>query len=105
MGIKVLAVALLIIAAVPLPAWAQSEPSRPSDLQIERRERRVIVLPRSTPESFALDVEVATADVQRQQRLEGLLREHTRPLARRPDLDADVRGGIQQRSLRNALPR
>jgi hypothetical protein len=100
--------ALLAGALAAAPAAAQGPPPpdvQGTDLQTETKARRIIVLPKPRPETFADDAERAAAEVRSRARPEHALREETTRPSRRPDLDYDVRSGIQGRNLRNALPR
>jgi hypothetical protein len=110
-----LAAALALAVLVPAPVAAQAPPPAATppaateepagtDLRMERKTRRVIVQPRPAPETFARDAAEVTEQVERERRARELMEDAVRP-SRRPDLDPDVRGGIQSDNLRRALPR
>jgi len=68
----------------------------------ESAARRPIVHLTPPVDEAARDAERATAECERTQRAEELLREQKAAAAnRRPDLDYDVTSGIQQRNLLN----
>jgi hypothetical protein len=102
-------VALLIAGAAALlvPDCVMGQAGSPSEtqLQMERRQRRPIVRPRPSSEAVAGDVDTATAEAERRQREDETIRELRRPFSRRPDLDSDVKGGIQSQRLNDALRR
>lgn len=102
-------VALLIAVAaallVPDHVMGQAASSSETQLQMERRQRRAIVRPRPSDESVARDTDAAAVEAERRQRQEETIRELQRPFSRRPDLDSDVKGGIQSQRLNDALRR
>lgn len=66
-------------------------------VQIETRQRRVIVTPRPDPAIIERDVHDAIGALESSQLRRRALEETLRP--RRPDLGHDVTGGIQTRNL------
>ena len=96
-----------IVLLLPLVASAQDAPGQhPSVLEMRRDRdsapRRPIVYPAPPVDEAVRDAEAATAEYERAQRAEELLREQKSSAAnRRPDLDYDVTSGIQQRNLLN----
>ena len=101
-------VALIIAVAVALivPSAVIAQPASPAEtqLQMERRQRRSVVRPRPTDETLATDADTAAVEAERRQRERETIRELRQP-SRRPDLDADVKGGIQSQRLNDALRR
>ena len=107
--------ALLVLLALPALAVAQSAPARePATLPIEIKRGevppesklgRIIVRPPAQSDAAVREAEGASAELERAQRDRRLIREQTQQLPRRPDLGADVSGGIQQRNLPRSLPR
>lgn len=94
--------ALLTLLA-PGPGLAQSASPSETQLQLERRQRRVIVRPSTPPAAVEDDVDTATAEIEQRRREEATTRSLTRPSPRRPDLDYDVKSGIQSQRLNDAL--
>jgi hypothetical protein len=94
---------LLSAAAVPALAGAQTA-SPDTELRLQKQPRRVIVSPRPAPETAARDAERVRKQIEGEAPPGTYAREMpTRP-PRRPDLDRDVVGGIQSRSI-NSLRR
>jgi hypothetical protein len=103
---NVIAVIALVGALLPATVLAQAaSPGRETDLQQEMRHRRVIVRPVTPIDQVQQDVDRATADIQQQQREQEVVRDLNRPPSRQPQTDPDLKGGIQTRSLNNALRR
>ena len=99
---------LALVAAVLLaPVTVRAQAASPTDtqLQIERQQRRVIVRPSPPADVVARDVDAAKAEVQQRAREEQIARDLRRPLPRRPDLDYDVKSGIQSQRLNGILRR
>lgn len=99
--------AVVVVAGVLLPAvvLAQSAgPGTETQLQQERRHRRVIVRPVTPPAEVERDVDSAVAEARERER-DQMVRELSRPAQRAPQMDQDLKGGIQTRSLNNALRR
>lgn len=95
-----------VLAALGLPATALAQTERPheTELRIEERVKRPVVLPRPAPETAERDAEEAIAELRQRQRMDEAAREVAGP-PRRPDLGYDVRTGIQSRALLDALRR
>ena len=94
--------ALVLALLIAAPVVAQDASPGDTQLQIERRQRRVIVRPSTPLEAVQQDAEAAQAVVEQRQRQQGTVRELTRPVPRRPDLDYDVKSGIQSQRLHDA---
>ena len=96
-----------LMLLLPQAGSAQDTPGQhPSVLEMQRdREsaaRRPIVHPAPPVDEAVRDAERATAENERAQRAEELLREQKAAAAdRRPDLNYDVTSGIQQRNFLN----
>ena len=97
------ALAIAVTAAMLAPHVAMAQAASPTEtqLQIERRQRRAIVRPTPPAETVERDVQAAAAEVQQRQRQDAAVRELRRPL--RPDLDYDVKSGIQSQRLNDVL--
>ena len=95
-----LGVALLSVG-LPLAAAAQSGTT---DLELQRKQRRSVVLPKQTPDEIRMEADRAVSEYAAGQPMGRVVRENSpvRPPAR-PDLDYDVRTGIQSRRLGDAL--
>jgi hypothetical protein len=103
---NVTAVIALVGMLVPAAALAQAaSPGRDTQLQQEMRHRRVIVRPLTPTDQVQQDVDRAAAEIQPQDREQAIVRDLTRPAPRSPQMDPDLKGGIQTRSLNNALRR
>ena len=102
-----LALTLAVAAALVAPEAVMGQAASPTDtqLQMERRQRRVIVRPSPPAETVESDVQDAAAQVEQRRRQDETVRELRRPLPRRPDLDYDVKSGIQSQRLNDALRR
>lgn len=102
-ALRPIAGALLLL--LPLTAAAQGAPGPdPSVLELRRggesAPRRPIVHPAPPLDEAAREAERATAEYESTRRADALLREQRSSAAdRRPDLEYDVTGGIQQRNL------
>ena len=94
----------MLIAGLPLAAAAQSSTPGTRDLEIQSKQRRSIVLPKPTPEQIRQDADAAVSDYAATQNPGKVVRETSpvRPSAR-PDLDYDVRSGIQSQRLNDAV--
>jgi hypothetical protein len=101
------AMMIVVTAAVLVPGPAVGQAASPSEteLQMERRQRRAIVRPTPPPEVVEGDVQDAAAEAEQRRRQDTTFRDLRRPLPRRPDLDYDVKSGIQSQRLNNALRR
>ena len=93
---------VMLVVGLPLVAAAQSAPS--TDLQIQTKQRRSVVLPKPTPEQVRQDADTAVSEFAASRNPSQVVRE-TSPLRPpgRPDLNYDVTGGIQTRQLNDAL--
>lgn len=100
-----LALTLAVIAASLAPDSVMAQAASPAEtqLQMERRQRRAVVRPTPPAEIVERDVEAAAAAVAQRQRQDETVRELRRPLPRRPDLDYDVKSGIQSQRLNEVL--
>jgi hypothetical protein len=103
--IRRFALMLAVAAALLVPDVVMAQAASPTEtqLQMERRQRRVIVRPSPSPETVERDVQAAAAEAEQRQRQEETVRELRRPLPRRPDLDYDIKSGIQSQRLNDAL--
>lgn len=92
--------AALLLGLLPATAWAQAAP-RDGDVDLEARLRRqrAVVRPPTDPGQVARDAEQAVAPPPPP------LPDPVAAPARRPDLGYDVREGIQQRHLLDAIRR
>ena len=74
--------------------------------QSQRRQRRAVVLPKPSPDQVRSDADNAVSEYAGKRSPDRVVRETapTRPSAR-PDLDYDVRTGIQSQRLNDALRR
>ena len=101
----VVAGVLVALLALPLTAGAQQTSPGRDTLPLElRRARettpgRPIVHPEPQRDEAVGEAERASAEYERTQRGEALMREPSRPATRRPDLGYDVYSGIQQRNI------
>ena len=103
MKTNVTIVLVVLGAVVPTTALAQAA-SPETQLQQEMRHRRVIVRPAVPAEQVEHDADRAAEEI-RQQGEDATVRELTRPTQRPPQTDPDLKGGIQTRSLNNAVRR
>ena len=105
MRAEVTAVLVLIGTLVPASVLAQTgAPRAETQLQQEMRHRRVIVRPLTPSDQVERDVDRARTEIRQQER-DAAVRELSRPAQRAPQADQDLKGGIQTRSLNNALRR
>jgi len=103
---NVTALIALVGVLVPATVLAQAaSPGRETQMQQEMRHRRVIVRPVTPIDQVQQDVDRATAEIQQQEREQEVVRDLNRPPSRQPQTDQDLKGGIQTRSLNNALRR
>jgi hypothetical protein len=102
-----LAVTAVVTAAVILPASLMAQPASPAEteLQMRRQQRRAIVRPTPPADIVERDVQAATADVEQRRAQDEAVRELRPPFPRRPDLDYDVKTGIQSQRLNDVLHR
>ena len=92
---------MLVALTMLLPDLVFGQPASPADtqLQIERRQRRRIVRPAPPADAVERDAEAAMAEMEQRQRQGETVHELRRPSSRRPDLDYDVKSGIQSQRL------
>jgi hypothetical protein len=97
-------VLVLLAGALPLAAAAQSPEVGAANLQLERKQRRAIVLPKAGADEMRSEADRAVSDYAAIQR-PGRILDETSPLrqSRRPDLDYDVKSGIQSQRINDAL--
>ena len=93
--------------ALLAPAGVRAQAPSPTDtqFQMERQQRRLIVRPGAPADVVERDVDAASAEVQKRERQEQIARDLRRSLPRRPDLDYDVKSGIQSQRLNDVLRR
>jgi hypothetical protein len=102
---SVTAVVVVAAALAPAVGFAQSA-STETQLQQELRHRRVIVRPVTPPDEVARDADAAVVELtERERERDQVVRDLRRPAPRAPQMDQDLKGGIQTRSLNNALRR
>ena len=94
----------LLTTALPLTARAQPPSPTTGDLQLERQQKRSIVLPKPSADQVRADADRAVSEYAATQRPDKIVRETSpvRPSAR-PDLDYDVKSRIQTRGVKDAL--
>ena len=93
----------LLTAALPVVASAQSKPPA-GDLELQRKQKRSVVLPKQNPEQVRSEADQAVSEYAATRPTGRVVRETSpvRPPSR-PDLDYDVRTGIQSERLGDAL--
>jgi hypothetical protein len=111
---------IAVAALVALPAGVMAQAQSPgvssgdanapaasgqTDVQLELRQRRYVVLPRVSPEVAAQDAEAARQDLAAPGRRDEIVRENRERAISRPELDYPVTSGIQGRSFLRALQR
>jgi len=98
-----LGVALLSVA-LPLVAAAQSPSATTGDLELQRKQKRSIVLPKPSPDEVRAEADRAVSEYAATRPTGRVVRETSpvRPSAR-PDLDYDVRSGIQSQRIGERL--
>jgi len=102
---SMLAVALaLVTLALPLAAAAQSPSPTTGDLELQRKQKRSVVLPKPSPDQIRADADRAV-DEYAATRPPGRVVRETSPVrpSARPDLDYDVKTGVQSQRLSDAL--
>jgi hypothetical protein len=100
-----LMMAVVVTALLPDVGFGQTASPAETQLQMERRQKRAIVRPAPPDETVERDAQAATTAVEQHQRQAETLRELWRPSSRRPDLDYDVKSGIQSQRLHDAVRR
>ena len=101
MKMWVVSLALLVVA--PLAALAQTPAPSDGDLQIERKQRRSIVLPKPPPDEVRADANRALDEYVG--RSTGKVVRETSPVtpSPRPDLNSDIQRGIQSDRMNREL--
>ena len=94
---------LALLVVMPLAAAAQTATPSDGDLQIERKQRRSIVLPKPPPDQVRADADRALNDYVG--RSTGSVVNETSPVrpSPRPDLDSDIKRGIQSDRMNREL--
>ena len=96
----------LIVTVLPLAAAAQAQQSSPTtgDLEIQKKQKRAVVLPKPSPEQARADADRAVTEYAAG-RTPGRIVRETSPVrpSSRPDLDYDVKSGIQTRQLQKEI--
>jgi hypothetical protein len=98
-----LGIAMLTVA-LPLVVAAQSPSTSTGDLELQRKQKRAVVLPKPTPDQARAEADTAVSEYAATRNPGKVIRE-TSPVrpSPRPDLDYDVKGGIQSRGVSDAL--
>ena len=93
--------AALLATALPLAALAQTTAPTTGDLEMEHKQRKAVVLPKPSPDQVRTDADRAI-DEYAGRSPDQIVRD-TSPVrpSSRPDLDRDVREGIQSQRLNN----
>jgi hypothetical protein len=100
------ALAAALILLTPGAALAQAaSPGPETRLETERRQRRAVVRPGTPSDVVEHDAEAVATEVEQRRRQHETARGLTQPVPRRPDLDYDVKSGIQSQRLNDALRR
>jgi hypothetical protein len=96
---SLLALAVAVLGAA-LPVVAAAQAPTKGDLELQRKQKRSVVLPKQTPDEIRADADRAVSEYAAGSPPGNVVRETSpvRPSAR-PDLDYDVKGGIQSRQL------
>ena len=93
------------VAGIIAPAIALAQSGgTDTRLQQELRHRRVIVQPATPAAEVERDTDQAVVELRERER-DQVTRDLSRPAQRAPQMDQDLKGGIQTRSLNNALRR
>ena len=94
----------LVIAGLPSAATAQTSSPPSGDLQIERKQKKAVVLPKPSAEQVRADADRAIDEYTTGKTPGQVVRETSpvRPSAR-PDQDNAVRQGLQQQNLNRQL--
>jgi hypothetical protein len=93
------------IALVPGAVPAQNASPPTTDLEQRLTRRRFVVQPKPDPQVVDQDVQRATEALAAEPRFDEVVRESRNPIGRRPNLDYDVKSGIQSRNLQGVLRR
>ena len=105
---KRLALLVVLGAVLLVPNTVRAQAASPTDTQLEmqrEQQRRVIVRPTPSAETIERDVQGAATEAAQRPRQQEIVGDLRRPLPRRPDLDYDVKNGIQSQRLNDALRR
>ena len=94
----------MIALALPMVAAAQSKSPSTGDLEMQRKQKRSIVLPKQNPDQVRADADRAVSDYAATRPTGRVVKETSpvRPSAR-PDLDYDVKSGVQSQRVGDAL--
>src|SRR5437867_1093567 len=103
MALPIVAALLLALLVPVVPAAAQTAAPGSTDLQTEISRKRHVVRPPIDPATVIKDTEEATAGVTPRMPSDAIARGLNETLIRRPDTDYDVRQGILQRGIGNAI--
>jgi hypothetical protein len=106
--LKRIALLIALAAALLVPDTVRAQAASPTETQLEmqrEQQRRLIVRPTPPAETIERDVQEAASEALQRERQQEIVRDLRRPLPRRPDLDYDVKNGIQSQRLNDALRR
>ena len=94
----------LLATALPLAAAGQSPTPSTDDLTMEKKQKRSIVLPKPSPDQVRADAERAVSEYAATQDPRRIVNQ-TSPVRppTRPDLDDDVKNGIQSKGINPSL--
>ena len=94
----------LLATALPLAAAGQSLTPSTDDLTMEKKQKRSIVLPKPDPDQVRADAERAVSEYAATQDPRRIVNQ-TSPVRppTRPDLDDDVKSGIQSKGINPSL--
>jgi hypothetical protein len=101
-----LAVGIALLAlSLPIVAAAQTKAPSSGDLEIQRKQKRSIVLPKQSPDQVRAEADRAVSEFAATQPTPGRAVRETSPVrpSARPDLDYDVRTGIQSKGVSDQL--
>jgi hypothetical protein len=95
----------LLTAALPAVAAAQAPKPNAGDLELQRKQKRSVVLPKQNPDQVRADADRAVSEYAATRPTPGRTVRETSPVRppARPDLDYDVRTGIQSERIGDAL--
>ncbi len=101
--------AILLGAVLTFPVWAFAQQASPptdesATLELRHKGAPIVAPPALSPEAIG-EAQKSVEDVERAERQERLLRETKPSPPRRPDLDYDVKSGIQGEAIQKVLPR
>lgn len=99
-------VAALSVVLLPAAGAAQGAVSTGTELQQQMKHRRHVVQPKPDPQAVTEDIGRGAEALVARERFDRTVRDSASAFRRRPDLDHDVSGGIQSRTLQGLrLPR